>query len=196
MGQDLVLNTQIRITDPNLKTKGGDDVIMQTLTMNRDRCLNRKLVDSFFKVLRHNNDDVIRQKLNNTGEKNKKAVNARCKEFVTQDLYPSWDLRLRAIGFCENEASCLKRELDAKHGTESSAQRPILNARMDPYAAAESTAVRESYYQQWRELTRWVDNQRGIEQILQRTAADILARACNPYTSYLADFEKFRKSVQ
>ncbi|SCU83587.1 LAFA_0D04500g1_1 [Lachancea sp. 'fantastica'] len=195
MGQDLVLEAQVRVTDPNLKTKGWDNVTVQTLTLNRERCLNRELVDSFFRVLRHNSDDVIRQKLNNTKEKNEKAVKLRCKEFVAQDLYPSWDLRLRAIDFCGREASSLKRELDERYASDAS-QRPILEARMDPYAAAESVASKEAHFQQWRELTRWIDNQRRIEQILQRTGSGVLARACDPDTSYIDDFENFRKSIR
>ncbi|CEP62807.1 Mix23p LALA0_S06e04302g [Lachancea lanzarotensis] len=195
MGQDLILKAQVRGTDPNLKTKGWDDVTVHTLTLNRERCLSRELVESFFRFLRHNSDDVIRQKLNNTKEKNERAAKTRCKEFVTQDLFPSWDLRLRAIDFCDREASSLKRELDEKYAPDGS-HGPVLAARMDPYAAADSVATREAYLRQWSELRRWVDNQRGIEQILQRTGTGVLARACDPDTSYIDEFEKFRKSIR
>ncbi|SCV01618.1 LANO_0F12662g1_1 [Lachancea nothofagi CBS 11611] len=195
MGQELTLSVPTRVTDVNLKIKGGEEVMMQTLTMNRERCLNRELVDSFFRTLRHNSDDVIQQKLNNAGKTDRRAKSARCQEFVKQELFPSWDLRLKAVGFCEKEAFALKQELDEKYGATSVSAGQIREARMDPYAAAERLEAKESHYAQWKDLNRWIGNQHGIERILQRNAANILARSCDPDTAYFTEFEEFRKSL-
>ncbi|SCU97531.1 LADA_0H06766g1_1 [Lachancea dasiensis] len=198
MGHEITLQVPARVADPNLNFKGQDHAAMQTLTLNRGKCLKRELVDSFFRVSRHNSDDVIQQKLNDTnGPKNDQSKTTRCRQFVEQELYRGWDLRLKALNFCEQEAADLKQELDGKMEAEIRTEKsPVLTARMDPYAAAEDLELRQARYEQWRQLTKWISNQRAVEDILQKNAAKVLTRACDPDTAYIDDFKKFRASMR
>ncbi|CAR22023.1 Mix23p [Lachancea thermotolerans CBS 6340] len=191
----LTLKTPAGIIETDLKTGKNDNVTIEALTMTREKCMSRELVDSFFRLLRHNSDDVIKQKLNNIDNLSSKAKEARCGDFVQRELFPSWDLRHEAINFCEREAQLMKKEIDGRFGSSHTVERPVLDARMDPYAAADSLSQKESYYHDWRELTRWIQNQREIEEILQKNGASVLNRACDPDVAYIDAFKKFQLSL-
>lgn len=196
MDKELTLRAPARVLDTNLVTKGGDVAKTEQLTMTRERCLNRELIDSFFGILRHNSDDVIRQKLNNMNNLGAKAKTANCQKFVHEELFPSWGLREAAIRYCEREAQSLKQELDAKYGNSPQLQQPVLDARVDPYAAADNFLQSEAHYKEWKELIRWTETQRKIESILQKNGSNVLNRACDPDTTYIEEFEKFRKNLK
>ncbi|CUS21491.1 LAQU0S03e03796g1_1 [Lachancea quebecensis] len=191
----LTLKTPAGVVETNLKTGRSDNATIEALTMTREKCLSRELVDSFFRLLRHNSDDVIKQKLNNIDNLSAKAKVTRCGDFVQRELFPSWDLRHEAINFCEREARAIKKELDSRFGSSHAVERPVLDARMDPYAAADSSSQKEAHYRDWKELTRWIQNQREIEEILQKNGASVLNRACDPDEAYIDAFKKFQVSL-
>ncbi|SCW00121.1 LAFE_0B09912g1_1 [Lachancea fermentati] len=196
MGNELTINTPTKVLESNLKVKGGDDVHMEKLTITRERCINPSLVDSFLRLLRHNTDDVIRQKLNNVGGTNEKIKSERCNEYVHKELYSCWAVRDKVISFCDNEAASMKKELDANYGGTTETITAASDLRLDPYAAREKQEEKEFHYNDLRNLQRWVQNQREVEGILQNTSNRILQSSCDANTNYIAQFEDFRRTIQ
>lgn len=168
---------------------------MMDLTVTRERCLSPSLIDSFFRVLRHGSDDVIKQKLNNTKTNSIDSRTSQCKDFIHRELYPSWLVRNRIINFCDREAFELKREIEAKYSTSNADLIPEIDPRIDPYAAREREEQREAHYNDWKRLRNWVQNQREVEKILQIRSNNVLGEVCGHSTDYIEQFKKFSKSI-
>ncbi|QHS71468.1 Mix23p [Saccharomyces paradoxus] len=171
----------------------NDEPSLTTVTVTRERCIDPSLIDSFLRFLRHGSDDIIRQKLNNyrKGSENGKE---KCKEFLKQELYPNWQIRSNIISFCEKEAAKMKNETDQQcNNNEKSAVAPIIDARIDPYAARERVEEQEARYKDWTKVVDWVANNRKIEQILTSTTEGILRQNCEQNDDYLKQFAQFCK---
>lgn len=178
---------ETNLTFPN------DEPSLTTITVTRERCVDPSLIDSFLRFLRHGSDDIIRQKLNNY---RKGSINGKnkCKEFLKQELYPNWQIRNNIISFCEKEAAEMKNETDQQCGNnKKTTAEPLIDARIDPYAARERAEKQEAQYKDWTKVTEWVANNRKIEQILTSTTEGILRQNCEQNNDYLKEFTQFCK---
>jgi hypothetical protein len=103
-------------------------------------------------------------------------------------VFPAWKGRLRAIEFCEQEASKLEKEVHfAKEET-----KVIQNSdlRLDPYAQRDIDSQREKQYAQIDSLRSWVRNERDIENIVQTRTLQILNDECGGLKDWLQEFKK------
>ena len=88
-----------------------------------------------------------------------------------------------------------RAETDQKFcNTGESAAKPIIEARIDPYAAKERAEEQEARHRDWTNLTDWVANNRRIEQILTSTTEGILKQNCEQNEDYLKQFAQFCKN--
>lgn len=171
----------------NLNFATGDKTVSQ-ITLTRQQCIEPSLLDSFLRTLRHQSDDTIKSKINNytrSGSTNDEKLEL-CDTFVRQELYPNWEIRYKAIKFCEQEAEKMKVELVNKYP--DGPNKREYNLRLDPY---EERAAKEEYESHFRDLdnvTQWVENNKMVESILQNTSDSILRERCNANIEYLKIF--------
>ncbi|CCC70373.1 hypothetical protein NCAS_0E03030 [Naumovozyma castellii] len=184
----IILDSNLRFAD-SAQDKDDKESLSQ-LTINRQRCVNPTLVDSFLRLLRHGSDDVLKQRLNmysRDEEMNK------C-EVVKEELYENWNIRLDIINFCEEQSRQIKETLDLKYGSNASLSEHKIDPRIDPYAARDQLDSQEAKYAEWKKVKQWVQNNSEIESILQGTSDKILRQKCNQNTDYLKQFyDTFQK---
>lgn len=184
------IRTPEALLDPNLEFANSERTIAE-ITLTRDRCINPSLVDSFLRLLRHGSDDIIRQRIYDYTKKSKSRgpLNEKCHQFVKNELYPNWEARTKIIDFCDQQAKQMKDMLDEEYGSETGNDlKPLVDARLDPYAARDRVKLLQSKYMQWRSVNQWVENNRTIESILQSTSERILKDKCDQNIEYLHDF--------
>lgn len=182
------------INEYNLNFKTGDKTTSQ-ITLTKQRCIEPSLLDSFLRTLRHQSDDIIKSKINNytkSGSTNKEKV-ILCDKFVENELYPNWEIRFKAIGFCERQAEIMKEDL--KENFNNELQNKTYNLRLDPYAERAAKEEYESHFKDLKDLTQWVENNKTVESILQSTSDSILKQRCNANKEYLATFWENMQNV-
>lgn len=176
--------------DINLHFSTRDKMVSE-ITMNRKRCIDSTLVDSFLTFLRHSSDDIIKQRLNNyikKGSTNSEKIDS-CNSFVRRELYPNWEVRNKVINFCEEQSKQLKSELDKTISSELNLNKSEdINLRLDPYSGRDALEKQELRYNDWKRLDRWVQNNQMIESILQNTSDKILKQKCDANEEYLKKF--------
>lgn len=175
--------------DTNLHFSTRDKLVSE-LTINRKRCIDSTLVDSFLGFLRHSSDDIIKQRLNNYIKKGSTNIEKlqSCNSFVLRELYPNWKVRNTVINFCERQSKQLKIELDNMKAEETNED---INLRLDPYSGREAQEKQELRYNEWKRLDIWVQNNQMVEKILQNTSDSILKQKCDANEEYLQKFWQF-----
>lgn len=189
---ELIVITSLPTLDSNLQFINGEPAVEQ-ITLNRDRCVHPMLINSFLTLLRHNSDDIIKQRLNDYAKPNTGfySVEERCASFLESELYPNWATRNKVISFCEQEVIKMKSELDTKQAYTSQSKRAIVEARLDPYAARDLLDEQIYQFSDLNAVTKWVKNNKGIESILQRNTNVILKQNCNQNLNYIDKFWEF-----
>lgn len=188
-GDEITVSLSEHLLDGNLNFP---DYQQRTnnLTLNRQRCLDPTLIDSFLRNLRHGSDDVIKQKLNNyykqTEHRDKSKIQ-KCNTFISNELYPNWKVRDQIIDFCAGQAEKLKAEIDAK-GDDQNTQVKTVDTRLDPYSQRDLQFQQKQKYKQLNDLNTWVSNNRGIESILRGTSDHILKQNCDQNEDYIKKF--------
>ncbi|BAO41976.1 uncharacterized protein YBL107C [Kluyveromyces marxianus DMKU3-1042] len=196
MGSDLIIDTQLPEFDD--AAEAGflhKDILFDPngkLVINRERCINPKLIDNFFRFLRHGSDDVLKQKLNN----NKSATNQdrNCDAVLKSVLYPNWKIRHDIISYCENELNSMQKELNSSSNMDNENQRPIVTERIDPYAVKDMLTEKENRFKDYRILENWISNQKNIESIIQIRTSSVLSEQCGNNRDYIREFENFIKA--
>lgn len=70
---------------------------------------------------------------------------------------------------------------------------PLIDARIDPYAARERAEKQEAQYKDWTKVTEWVGLLSFYQQILTSTTEGILRQNCEQNNDYLKEFTQFCK---
>lgn len=182
------------IREYNLNFATGDKTTLQ-IKLTRQRCIGPTLIDSFLRTLRHRSDDVIKSKINNytkSGSTNSEKIKL-CNNFVDRELYPNWEVRHKAIDFCEQQAIHMESELKEKYP--KGLEEKHYNLRVDPYAERAAKEEYESHFKDLNTLTQWVENNKMVESILQSTSDSILKQRCNANTEYLSLFWENMKKM-
>lgn len=175
------------IKEYNLNFATGDKTVSQ-ITLTRHQCIEPSLLDSFLRTLRHQSDDTIKAKINNytrSGSTNVEKLEL-CNTFVKEELYPNWEVRHKAIKFCEQQANKMKIELVDKHLDRP--DKKEYNLRLDPYAEKAAKEEYESHFKDLDNVTQWVENNKMVESILQNTSDSILKQRCHANREYLQIF--------
>ncbi|CCH45347.1 hypothetical protein BN7_4929 [Wickerhamomyces ciferrii] len=144
--------------------------------LSRDVCLNPKGLRSFLQLSRANTDDVVKQRLNSLLNSGKRPKEELCEEFTHGIMYKSWKDRLSAIEYCNGQSVELEREIESHQ--EAELQGKDIDPRIDPYAAADFQELKNSKYNQLRQLQNWVKNEKLIEDIVQNRSTGILNDVC------------------
>ncbi|CCF59139.1 hypothetical protein KAFR_0G01060 [Kazachstania africana CBS 2517] len=189
--EELVVEAPTQLTlDANLQFKRqASEVSQKKLVINRERCIDPTLIDSFLSALRHGSDDVIRQKINNY-VKDSTTLPSRidkCNEFVKDELYPNWKLRKEVINFCELQATKMQKELETHSDRRNTT---LVDARIDPYAERDLREQEEMKYMEINKIRNWVKNNVEIENILHYNSDRILKTTCDQNEEYLNKFFK------
>ncbi|SCU97141.1 LAMI_0F09032g1_1 [Lachancea mirantina] len=195
MGNKLVIKAPVQVMDLSYQFKGSENLRNMELTVTREGCVDPRLLNSFLRAMRHNSDDVIREKLNNVKDLTTHEKRARCQDFVHNELSGNWRIRDKVISFCENESSQLKTELDQLYAQNVDASQATVSARMDPYAPRAEQMRKDLEYGDWQRLDAWVKNQREVESILQKSAVSVLNTRCDPNIDYMTQFDDLRRSL-
>ena len=175
------------IKEYNLNFATGDKTVSQ-ITLTRQQCIEPSLLDSFLRTLRHQSDDIIKSKINNytrCGSTNDEKLEL-CNNFVKEELYPNWEVRYKAIRFCEQQAEKMKIELVNKYPERP--DKKEYNLRLDPYAEKAAKEEYESHFKDLDNVTQWIENNKMVESILQNTSNSILNQRCDANTEYLKIF--------
>ncbi|EDO16595.1 hypothetical protein Kpol_520p16 [Vanderwaltozyma polyspora DSM 70294] len=204
---ELAFTAEWSPVDSNLD-RDSNDIRVERITVNRSRCINPTLVNSFLSMLRHKSDDIIKQRLyayatfyedsgigSNSQKINSNSIReVSCNKFLEKELYPNWKIRNNIIKFCDNEAKKMKEEIDLKNGSGSSAginTKKVVEATIDPYAARDFQEEEKSKYKELNNLIKWVENNNYIESILQNNTNSILQQNCNEDINYIEKFWTF-----
>lgn len=189
IGDEVTVSLSEQLFDGNLNFPDYEQRT-SSLTLNRQRCLDPTLIDSFLRTLRHSSDDVIKQKLNNYNKQTEhqdKSKIQRCNIFLNKELYPNWKVRDQIIDYCAGQAEELKIEIDSKAEAQVS-DASTVDTRLDPYSQRDKQFQQEQRYKQLDDLNAWVSNNRGIESILRNTSDHILKHNCDQNEDYIKKF--------
>lgn len=144
--------------------------------LSKDVCLNPKGLRAFLKLSRASTDDVIKQRINSLLNDKKHSKADICDSFASSILYKSWNDRLSAIEYCDQQSVTLEKSIESNQ--EQELQEKYVDPRIDPYAAGEFKELKESKYRQLRVLQNWVQNEKTIENIVQERSIEILSDNC------------------
>ncbi|KAH7579067.1 Mitochondrial intermembrane space cysteine motif-containing protein MIX23 [Nakaseomyces glabratus] len=186
--EELTVSFSEQLLDPNLSFPDYQQTTRQ-LTLNRARCVDPTLIDTFLRNLRHGSDDVIKQKLNNYSKQTEHRNDTRlqkCDSLIHREIYPNWQVRDSIIDFCAAQATQLKHELDQQKSSE--VIRTTVDTRLDPYSVRDLQHEEEKKYKQWNDLNNWVENNRTIEGILRGSSDHFLKQNCDQNVDYLRKF--------
>ncbi|KAL3230192.1 hypothetical protein RNJ44_01555 [Nakaseomyces bracarensis] len=187
-GDEITVSLSEHLLDGNLNFPDYQQRT-RNITLNRQRCLDPTLIDSFLRTLRHGSDDIIRQKLNNYNKQTEhqdKSKIQKCNSFLQNELYPNWRVRDQIIDFCASQAEKLKVEIDSKG--EDVVSTKVVDTRLDPYSQRDVLFQQEQRYRQLNDLNTWVSNNKGIESILRGTSDHILKNNCDQNEDYIKKF--------
>lgn len=116
-----------------------------------------------------------------------------CDQVVQDVVYAAWRQRSDAIAFCNVELNKIEEELEPLHLQQ---QRTVLqndDLKVDPYAQKDMDQQLEMKYAQTRTLKSWIQNEREIEDIVQRRTQQVLNDSCG-YKDWIKQFKELTQA--
>ncbi|OBA28955.1 hypothetical protein HANVADRAFT_4731 [Hanseniaspora valbyensis NRRL Y-1626] len=177
------------LTNSNINLNEDVEVNLQT-------CLEMKQLTHILKKLRHLSDDTLETNLNDSELPNLQYRLNQCKKVVSNELFPTWEIRDTILNQCKEELSNYKQRLDQSHNSNSANDKTMImdsNNNLDPYSKRDLVKKTTSYYVDYNASTKWLEQQIGVENIIREKSVVTLKNNCNDNIEYMKQFNLFCK---